>query len=683
MIDNDVRVSIFDVGNPGDCPRTISIVEEGGNLYLWIGFYMAEYFEKFAYDPVANTLTSTGDSIYVAPYNGYTAVIDGNGILWGVSRNASPYPSPSGTPGVFYFDTNDLGAGVTALLYDLPGKSGENPYAIVLKSDGTVWVSDGSNWGTNQARYFAVYTWGTPVTVEYVNTGVNSQAMRGFMEDGDGNIWATSIDGQVIKLTWTGAAWSGATMLSGLGELTGLGADAFGWFWVIRYSTDQMTRFDPTLADPIPQDVSVPLGDGPYAYGNFVQTAPPTYDICGYKYADWDDCYIALPSWNITLERVSWNATLDEWVADPGFAPLTATTDGDGKYCFTDLEAGNYSVSEALKPGWEQLSPDEDDGWVHIVELPGGATDPADPDTFYNFVNAPEKWCGDQTAWAADPHPGDTTFSNANNWATYVGYTKGSGNETDPVAYPLYAGQHYLAGMLYVWDDGDTLYVQYTSEIPEAILEHCLDEGGKVYEVEGYCEGSWTGLLEYHLHVADDEDGIPRTTTGGRGKGKNGSPTLSNPIPGHFEYKDYFDPAAPYTEWFAVDIGDLDNSFVIAAHAVMQWCGYDCDAVAEIKAAVDLTGDWELVFDWYGTPFTWDMTITDHDSDGNLLGAVNSFGLTGSCDYPLISLEVDASGIGLTVWLEGTVSCTSNMTGTAEFSTGETDIPWTATRVTP
>jgi predicted ribosomally synthesized peptide with SipW-like signal peptide len=275
MIDNDVRVSIFDVGNPGDCPRTISIVEEGGNLYLWIGFYMAEYFEKFAYDPVANTLTSTGDSIYVAPYNGYTAVIDGNGILWGVSRNASPYPSPSGTPGVFYFDTNDLGAGVTALLYDLPGKSGENPYAIVLKSDGTVWVSDGSNWGTNQARYFAVYTWGTPVTVEYVNTGVNSQAMRGFMEDGDGNIWATSIDGQVIKLTWTGAAWSGATMLSGLGELTGLGADAFGWFWVIRYSTDQMTRFDPTLADPIPQDVSVPLGDGPYAYGNFVQLRPP------------------------------------------------------------------------------------------------------------------------------------------------------------------------------------------------------------------------------------------------------------------------------------------------------------------------------------------------------------------------------------------------------------------------
>ncbi|MEO0250161.1 MAG: hypothetical protein ABIN58_11680, partial [candidate division WOR-3 bacterium] len=60
-----------------------------------------------------------------------------------------------------------------------------------------------------------------------------------------------------------------------------------------------------------------------------------------------------------------------------------------------------------------------------------------------------------------------TRFSNASNWATYVEYTRGDGTETEPASYPLYAGQHYLAGMLYAYDDGDHLYVKYTVEVPE------------------------------------------------------------------------------------------------------------------------------------------------------------------------------------------------------------------------
>lgn len=276
IVSNDVRVTYFNLGNPGECPRTINIVEEGGNLYLWIGFYMGMYFQKYQYDPVGNTLTAvTDEDIDVSDYTPYTAAIDGNGILWGVSRDASPYPGPDGQVGVFCFDTNNLAGGVTALPYDLPGAIENNPYAIMVKSDGTVWVSDGGNWGTNRTRYFAVYTPGDPLnttTVAYVSTTVSAKGMRGFMEATDGSIWATSIDGKVIQLTET-ASWVGAVMLSGLGELTGIGSDAAGYFWVIRYGSDQMSRFDPTLTALIPVDASVALGDGPYAYGGFIQIA--------------------------------------------------------------------------------------------------------------------------------------------------------------------------------------------------------------------------------------------------------------------------------------------------------------------------------------------------------------------------------------------------------------------------
>lgn len=537
------------------------------------------------------------------------------------------------------------------------------------------------------------------------------------------------------------------------------------------------------------------------------------YDICGFKYADWEGDLIPLSGWNITLEK--WDGA--DWIAIDW-----VETDTDGKYCFTDLEAGTYRVSEFLKYGWEQVypNPDEPVEGTHIVVIPGGETyaeeatilygtqrnnpgnnglyeidldagiatrlfnaggsgnspnglgfDPenrrlyymkvkesmpyyshlyfydieagtethagldltgevvvgasfydgsyyyipnltadlhkvtlnadgtvdedilfwpnfngahdavyrfgdfaisrggmlyastndtggstaeffkldvatgeytliADSTTpgaalllqvsfgsdgtlyghsagtgefftidlqtgvrtsigyvesdlrtrelfsdlasgtqpkYYDFVNTPEVHCEGQTAWAADPHPGYTIFSNANNWATYVGYTKGDGTALAPKAYPLYAGQHYLAGMLYVWDDGNTLWVNYSTVIPEGILTHYLDEGGKIYQAEGLCAGDWTGFLEYHLHVAEDEDGIPRTRTG-RNR------VLSNPIPGHFEYDGYFDPAEDETGWVQVDISGLDDDFVIAAHAVMQWCGYDCEALEEIEA---------------------------------------------------------------------------------------------------
>lgn len=275
IVPNDVRVSRFSLGAPGDSPRTISVVEQGGTVYLWIGFYLGRYFEKYEYDAFAGTLTAVpGTKISVGNYTPYAAVLDSSGMMWVVSRNASPYPTPAGTPGVFRFDTNNLGAGVETLPYNVPGTTGDNPYYVFLKGDGSVWVSDGGDWTSTRERFFAVYS-GSPVSVQYVSVGSGSHAMRGFVEYA-GEIWATTINGRVLRGTWDGTSWSFTPVLTGLGELTGIGADASGYLWAVRLSSDDIYRFDP--ADPGGGSLIVGVGDQPYAYGEFTVSdgCPPT-----------------------------------------------------------------------------------------------------------------------------------------------------------------------------------------------------------------------------------------------------------------------------------------------------------------------------------------------------------------------------------------------------------------------
>ena len=151
--------------------------------------------------------------------------------------------------------------------------------------------------------------------------------------------------------------------------------------------------------------------------------------------------------------------------------------------------------------------------------------------------------CEDETAWAAE-EGGGTRFVDQGNWATYVQYNVG-----DSETYPLYAGQDLLAGELAVSVDEDNLIVEY---IP----------------AEGYTypgsekPGDWE-ILYTHLHIAEDEDGVPRTM---QGRGRNG--TLANPIPGQFDYSN----DVGYYEIPLNDLGfDEGDNVVIAAHADMRW----------------------------------------------------------------------------------------------------------------
>ncbi|MDW7733067.1 MAG: hypothetical protein SCH66_11665 [Methanolobus sp.] len=186
-------------------------------------------------------------------------------------------------------------------------------------------------------------------------------------------------------------------------------------------------------------------------------------------------------------------------------------------------------------------------------------------------INCVEKECFEETAWAAQSSQlvGVNRFVDQGNWATYVIYKLGT--YVDPEAhgrYPIYAGQTYRTGTLKVYDEttyqseGEcgpgyygTIYVRYVSSGSEPTYK------------DGYV-GSWNGFTEYHLQVVDEVEGFEAVRTFSNKFG------WSNPIPGQFDYSEEYDMKKSYTDWIEVEVCGYDCDVFIAAHSVMQWCGY-------------------------------------------------------------------------------------------------------------
>lgn len=107
-----------------------------------------------------------------------------------------------------------------------------------------------------------------------------------------------------------------------------------------------------------------------------------------------------------------------------------------------------------------------------------------------------------------------------------------AGTEGDPDKYPLYAGQDILVGYIEVWDDGDTLFVNYVID-----------------------EDDWF-ITETHVQASKDESSFPKNRAG-------------NVAPGQFAFKTKHDPGV-LEYLYEIPIGNLEGEIIIAAHAVVE-----------------------------------------------------------------------------------------------------------------
>lgn len=427
-------------------------------------------------------------------------------------------------------------------------------YEVTFNSDGTVAANTKIADITSNAHR---WTFGGDIGISSEGKlyGWGSCAVHGTYE-----FFSVDLDGQNFALIGSGYGYSLQLAFSSDDTLYGHNSSGSGYFYTVDLITGVASQIAGSGAGKLYTDMS----SGPRI------PVQELNEISGYKYADWEGKQIPLPNWEINLEM--WNSE----ATPQGYEPFASTTtDENGFYSFTDLEDGDYRVTETLKDGWDRVSPYDEaqtgNEYAYLVTLPDGSGDG------YDFVNTPHMECFSETAWAAQENPGDNRFVPApGNWATYITYTP---TETPaPKEFPLFAGQYYPAGFLYVYNDGDTLYVEYKAS---------GEDSDPPYTPEGYCEGTWTGLTEYHFQIEDTLAGFNDYQSYNKKFDAYGAP-----IPGQFDYI-WESEKVTDTGWIpegGIDISGYTGDVYIAAHAVMWWCGYDCQAFQEIEEALSNAG---------------------------------------------------------------------------------------------
>jgi streptogramin lyase len=339
----DEAVDVFPVGAKGGMPRAIAISPIDGSI--WIGFYGEKTFKKYAYSESEGLVYQNAS--FSGEFTPYEAKFDDDGVLWFSSRNANP--TISALPGIWYFDTQDPEATPTRI--DL----GVNPYSILIdnRESGTV------VWATAlDGRLFKI-----DITVVPIVTSINisgAGGLRGLSFDKDGTIWMAGSSNNTVSWYKPSDGTNGTSAAISSGAVpVGIGMDAAGMMWAVcrndGSATGFIAKFDPLkLTDGFTR---ANVGFRPYAYGDFVvPPEPPKYGFCGYKfYGDTDE---VLGGWTIELSDLA------------GKSIATTTTDEFGKYCFSELPAGTYVVSEVLKTGYVQTFPGGVDG-KHTITLPG------------------------------------------------------------------------------------------------------------------------------------------------------------------------------------------------------------------------------------------------------------------------------------------------------------------------
>ena len=231
-------------------------------------------------------------------------------------------------------------------------------------------------------------------------------------------------------------------------------------------------------------------------------------------------------------------------VTDTVLGDLTAAAAAAGGDVLVDGESVTFTATWTITGDPNPLV-----NVVTVLYNPTGFPNPITDDDPHSVVVLVRY---DTTAWAAQEDPGQTRFVDRGDWATYVTYDIGSATDVaSAIEYPLFAGQTYRSGTLFVYDDAGILYVKYSTE-------------GQDPAYKGYTGGEWKYITAYHLQVVDEQVGFDPYLTA---KGKA--------IPGQFDLNDYLGDLTE-TGWIEVNVnisGYQSGDAYIAAHAIMSWIG--------------------------------------------------------------------------------------------------------------
>lgn len=213
---------------------------------------------------------------------------------------------------------------------------------------------------------------------------------------------------------------------------------------------------------------TVELAAGVRATGkHFVNEEEKFFDLCGFKYG-LDFNGFMMDVWPKDNPLQGWTIILEKFEDDAWVKVAETTTDEFGKYCFLDLPAGDYRISEAglekingywKMDGkyWLQVGPEG----FHEVTLPVDGSD-CEEGPFYDFYNLCHT---DQTAWMFGDvsHIGLAGLASNNwGWSKSLGVVEMSAEPYEIASnIPIYAGagrnilsNGYLVGHLDIWWNG-------------------------------------------------------------------------------------------------------------------------------------------------------------------------------------------------------------------------------------
>jgi hypothetical protein len=178
-------------------------------------------------------------------------------------------------------------------------------------------------------------------TNQVVVTPPQTFNILGFKINGTNNV-GTSLSGWNITLAMPdGTKTSTLTDVNGMYKFTNLPNGT--------YTVAEVLQTGWTNVSPMSQIVTINGADKSNV--NFTNALmPPTGSISGMKFNDLNNNSMkdanesGLANWTLNL-------------TDQNGSTVTATTDNNGNYTFSDLTPGNYTVAEVLKTGWRQTLP--------------------------------------------------------------------------------------------------------------------------------------------------------------------------------------------------------------------------------------------------------------------------------------------------------------------------------------